>query len=320
MKGGPTASAAVPANMAALAAANPAIGFYASPAARLLGALLRTAHRWSPRAATQLALQLFFTPLPSKQHARAKPVPAPWQPQRRRFEQGDLVTWQRGDVVAGAPRVLLVHGWAGDAQQWRQLGDQLAAAGFDPVLLDLPAHGRSDGRRTTLPQWVRALFAVTATLGPWHAVVGHSLGALASAHALARGLPAGRLVLVAASPPPRLFLRWFASGLGPGETLAARMQGRIEQREGVPMLQFEPAWLGQHLRQPTLLLHDREDRIAPLASAQALAAALQPGGVAGGLAGGLTGGIVISSGLGHRRILSDAPTLERVTQFLREAG
>lgn len=300
MSAGPSAPGA------AAAVFNPAAGFYTSPAARLMGAALRAAHRWSPPLATRMALQLFFTPLPSKQHARARPVPAPWVAQRRRFEQGELVTWQRSDVPAGAPKVLLVHGWAGDAQQWRALGDQLAAAGLDPVLLDLPAHGRSDGRRTTLPQWVRALFAVTASLGPWHAVVAHSLGALAGAHAVARGLPAGRLALVATSPPPRLFLRWFASGLGPGEVLAQQMQGRIEQREGVPMVQFEPAWLGQHLRQPTLLLHDREDRVAPLASAQALAAAL-PGAE-----------IVLSSGLGHRRILADGATLARLTQFLSE--
>lgn len=288
----------------AKAPANAALGFYASPAARLVGAALRAVHRWSPGWATNLALRLFFTPLPSKQHARAKPVPAPWQPTRRRFEQGQLVTWQRSDVHPSAPKVLLVHGWAGDAQQWRALGDALAAAGLDPVLLDLPAHGRSDGRRATLPQWVRALFAVTAAMGPWHAVVAHSLGALASAHALARGLPAARLALVAASPPPRQFLRWFAHGLGPGEALAQRMQDGIEQREGVPMQQFEAAWLGPRLAQPALLLHDREDRIAPLAGAQALAAAL-PGAE-----------LVLSEGLGHRRILADPASLERLTAFV----
>ncbi|MBI5259354.1 MAG: alpha/beta fold hydrolase [Burkholderiales bacterium] len=298
------ALAGVPGGGAAAMPVNPAAAFYASPLARLAGSALRAAHRWSPRVATRLALGLFFTPLPSKQHARAKPVPAPWVASSRRFEAGELVTWQRSDVRPGAPRVLLVHGWAGDAQQWRALGDRLAAAGFDPVLLDLPAHGRSDGRRSTLPQWVRALFAVTAPLGPWHAVVAHSLGALASAHAAARGLPAARLALVATSPPPRLFLRWFAAGLGPGEALAQRMQQRIEHREGVPLAQFEPAWLGRHLQQPTLLVHDADDRTAPLAGAERLAAALPRAELA------------LSRGLGHRRILADEQVLQRLVQFV----
>lgn len=295
------------ADAARAAAANPAAAFYATPGARLLGALMRGAHRWSPALAARLALQLFFTPLPGKRHARAKPVPAPWVARHRPFEGGRLATWQRSDVAPGAPQVLLVHGWAGDAQQWRALGDRLAAAGFDPVLLDLPAHGRSDGRRATLPQWVRALFAVTAAHGPWHAVAAHSLGALAAAHALARGLPAGRLALVAPSPPPRQFLRWFAGVLGPGEPLAQRMQAWIERHEGTPMQQFEPEWLGPRLAQPTLLLHDRDDRTAPLSGAERLA-----GAIAGAR-------FETSRGLGHRRILADPGVLTRLGEHLTAA-
>lgn len=288
--------------------ANPAAAFYASPGARVTAALLRVAHRVAPALATQLALGLFSTPLPGKRVARARPVPAPWAARRHPFEGGSVTTWQRSDVPAGAPPVLLVHGWAGDAQQWRPLGDRLAAAGFDPVLVDLPAHGRSDGRRSTLPQWVRALFAVTAAHGPWHGVAAHSLGALAAAQALAQGLPAGRLALVATSPPPRQFLRWFASVLGPGDVLAQRMQARIEQREGVPLQRFEPDWLGPRLTQPTLLLHDADDRTAPLAGAQRLGAAI----------GGAR--FETTQGLGHRRILTDAAVLDRLVQHLAGAA
>ena len=291
--------------MSAATSANPAAAFYATPAARLVGATLRLAHRWSPRLATRLALQLFFTPLPGKQHARARAVPEAWAATRHPFEGGELTTWQRPDVAPGTRRVLLVHGWAGDAQQWRPLGDRLVAAGLDPVLLDLPAHGRSDGARSTLPQWVRALFAVSARLGPWHGIAGHSLGALASAHAVARGLPAERLALVATSPPPRQFLRWFAGILGPGEALAARMQDSIERREGVPMEQFEPAWLGQRLVQPTLLVHDLDDRTAAVSGAERMA-----GAIAGAR-------LVTSNGLGHRRVLADARVLDQLVEHLR---
>ena len=291
--------------MSAAAPANPAAAFYATPVARLVGGTLRFAHRWSPALATRLALQLFFTPLPGKRHARARAVPEPWSWTRHPFEGGELTTWQRPDISPGRPRILLVHGWAGDAQQWRPLGDRLAAAGFDPVLVDLPAHGRSDGARSTLPQWVRALFAVSARLGPWHGVAAHSLGALASAHALARGLCAGRLALVATSPPPRQFLRWFAGVLGPGEALAERMQAWIERHEGVPMEQFEPAWLGARMTQPTLLVHDRDDRTAPLSGAERLAGAI-PGAR-----------LVTSSGLGHRRVLAEAGVLDQLVEHLR---
>jgi len=282
---------------------NPAAAFYASPAARALGAAVRGAHRLSADFGTALAMRLFITPMARDRRARAAAVPVPWRPQRHRFERGDLVSWQRV-VTVGARRVLLTHGWAGDAQQMRVLGEALAAAGFDPVLLDLPAHGASDGARATLPQWVRALFTASATLGPWHGVVAHSLGALAIAHASARGLPVQRLALLAPSPPPALFLRWYAAGLGLNESLAERMERVIARREGVGVEQFAPDWLGPRVAQPTLVLHDADDRTAPLAGGRALTAALRDAR------------LQVTQGLGHRRILEDAAVVDAVVEHL----
>jgi len=284
-------------------ASNPAAAFYASPAARALGAAVRAAHGLSADFGTALAMRLFFTPVARDRRARVSAVPAPWRPQRHRFERGELVSWQRGDT-AGARRVLLTHGWAGDAQQMRVLGDALAAAGFDPVLLDLPAHGASDGTRATLPQWVRALFTASAGMGPWFGVVAHSLGALAVTHASARGLSAQRLALLAPSPPPALFLRWYAAGLGLNDSLAERMERAIARREGVGVEQFAPDWLGPRVTQPTLVLHDAEDRTAPLVTGRAFAHALRDAR------------LQVTRGLGHRRLLEDAAVVDAVVQHL----
>jgi pimeloyl-ACP methyl ester carboxylesterase len=283
---------------------NPAAAFYASPVARAIAATVRATHSLSTRAGTALAMRLFFTPLARNRRARQLNVPAPWQPHRHRFERGTLVSWQRDDTV-GRPRVLLVHGWAGDAQQMRALGDAAAAAGFDPVLLDLPAHGASEGAQATLPQWVRALFSASAGLGPWYGVVAHSLGALAVTHAVARGLVAERLVLLAPSPPPALFLRWFAAGLGLTDALAERMEQAILRREGVGVEQFGPDWLGARVHVPALVVHDRDDRTAPLATGRALAMALRGAQ------------LQVTQGLGHRRILDDASVIAAALQHLR---
>jgi pimeloyl-ACP methyl ester carboxylesterase len=286
---------------------NPAAAFYASPAARGVAALLRGLHRLSPDLGTRVALGLFFTPMPTKWLARSRPVPRPWVETRLPFEGGHVSVWQRSDVELGRPKVLLTHGWAGDAQQMRPLADALAQAGFEPVLLDLPAHGRSGGWRSNLLQWVRALFAVTARFGPWDGVVAHSLGALAVSHALARGLPARRAALLALAPPPAQFLRWFAQAMGTGEGLATRMSGHVERREGVSLSLFEPAWLGERVGQPTLIVHDRGDVTAPLSGSETL------------LAGLAAGRLHVTEGLGHRRLLSDPGVMEQVVGHLRGA-
>jgi pimeloyl-ACP methyl ester carboxylesterase len=296
--------------MASTAQPNPAAVFYGGGrVARWFSVALRAAHGIAPAVGTRLALRLFFTPLPLKTTARRRPVPAPWRAERFPLEGGSAVLWRRPDLEGEATAgdrllVLLVHGWGGDAMQMRTLGDAIAQAGFAPLLLDFPGHGRSDGWRSTLPQFVRTLFAVQARVGPLHAVVAHSLGALAVAHAAAKGLAVERLVLMSPSPPPAKVISWFAHGFGVGEVLARRMKQTIEGIEGMPLEQFEPAWLGARLSQPTLVVHDAADRAAPLAAGKGLAKALP------------NARLMVTDGLGHRRALNDVQVIEAVARHL----
>jgi pimeloyl-ACP methyl ester carboxylesterase len=296
------------AHTSAAPAANPTTLLYANPVAQGLGLALRGLQHRAPRLGTRLALRLFFTPLPSKLAARRGTVPAPWQMERWPFERETLVAYRRRDVAPGAPRVLLVHGWAGDAMQMRPLADTLAAAGFDPVLLDFPGHGRSSGWRSSLPQFVRGVWAASSRLGPLHAVVAHSMGALAATHAVARGLPVQHLALVSPSPAPSVVLHWFARGFGLSEALSSRMRGGIERNEGMPLDEFELGWLAPRVTQPTLVVHDEGDRIAPFAVGQAMAQRLPQARLAS------------TQGLGHRRVLSDAATHAAVLGHLVEKG
>jgi pimeloyl-ACP methyl ester carboxylesterase len=285
---------------------NPANAFYAGALARSLGLALRLSQSLAPAVSTRLALRLFFTPLPLKLAARRVPLPAAWRVEHWSFEHGTMAVYRRDDTtLPERPTVLLVHGWAGDAQQMRGLADALHDSGLNPVLLDFPAHGRSAGWRATLPQFVRALWSASARLGPLHGVVAHSLGALAAAHAVANGLPVQRLALIAPSPPPALFLQWFARSLNLPEHIATRMGLAIERVEGVPLRSFEPGWLGPRLQLPTLVVHDQADRVSPLAVGQRLAQAVG------------SARLLTTNRLGHRRVLADSAVADAVVGHLR---
>ncbi|MET0336058.1 MAG: alpha/beta fold hydrolase [Rhizobacter sp.] len=291
-------------------ASNPAAGFYSSFAARSLALALRWSHAVAPAASTRLALRLFFTPMPLKLAARRRPMPAGWQVEQWPFEQGTMAVYRKTHTDCDTnsherSQVLLVHGWAGDAQQMLTLAETLHADGFAPVMLDFPAHGRSAGWRATLPQFVRAIWAASSRLGPLHAVVAHSLGAVATAHAAANGLPVERLALLAPSPPPSLFLKWFAGSLGLNEALPQRMGAVIERVEGVPLTRFDPTWLGPRVGQPTLVVHDENDKVSPLAVGQRLTKAM---------AGAE---LLTTKALGHRRVLADAAVAQAVSRHLQ---
>jgi pimeloyl-ACP methyl ester carboxylesterase len=283
----------------------------AIPGAGLLRRVLALLQLAWPALAVRLACGLFLTPLPAKWPRRGGPWPALWRLARWPFEDASVVLY-RLPAAADGPVVLLVHGWAGSAAQMRPLAEELAAQGLCPIIVELPAHGRSAGWQSTLPQFARAIDYVGARLAQEgsavHAMVAHSLGASAAAFAAARGLPVARMVLLAPAASPRAYTRLFAQVFGLSERTRAAMQARIEAREAALMAQFEPWALGARLGMPVLIAHDRDDRVNPFSDGQAYASALP------------RAELLATEGLGHNRLLKDPQVLARVGAFLRESG
>jgi pimeloyl-ACP methyl ester carboxylesterase len=284
-----------------------ALAFGHSRVARTAAGALRAAAGLMPATTTRLAVNLFFTPFPTKLSTR-RPVPPPWRAERRHTDREGYNLLRYGASSSGGrrSRVLLVHGWAGEALQMRLLGEAVHRAGFEPVLMDLPAHGRSPGWRCTMPQIVRSLVAAQADAGPFDAIVAHSMGAVASLHAMASGLPVASLVALASSSTPESVLRWFGQAFALPPELIARMRARIQTQEEMALEQFEPHWLAGRVKARVLLIHDRDDRMAPIANSQALHRAL-PGAQ-----------FETTEGLSHRRILGEPRVVERVLAHLAE--
>lgn len=285
-------------------------GFYGDSAlVRLLRGLLATSQALAPALAVRVAGRLFCTPLPPKWLHRRHGLGPRWRREAWAFEGGDLVLHMPAAAPPG-PVVVLAHGWGGHAGQMLALAEALAQHGLRPVLLELPAHGASRGWQSTLPQFSRAIEYVALRLAQeghhLRALVAHSLGASAAAHAASRGLPLDRLVLLAPPASPRDYTRYFAHVFGLSEATRAGMQRRLEAREGMLMAQFEPAAVAPRLAMPLLVVHDRGDAINRFADGEAFAR------------GARRGELLATEGLGHRKLLKDARVLGRVALFLRD--
>ncbi len=280
--------------------------YQASPGIRLFRIALGTFQRLWPSLAVRVACRLFLTPLPPKWLNRSKAWDPSWRVEQWPFETASLTVYSQAAAPHG-PVALLVHGWGGHAGQMLALAQALAAQGLRPVILEMPAHGRSAGAQSTLPQFARAIEYVAARLHQQghtlRALVAHSLGASASAYVASRGLPIERLVLLAPPASQPEYTRLFAQVFGLSETTRAAMQKRIEAREGILMPQFEPAALAPRVRVPTLVVHDRSDSITLFADGMAYAQAIRGAK------------LVATEGLGHRKILKDAEVLGKVALF-----
>ena len=268
---------------------------------------LGTSQRLWPALAVRAAYRLFGTPLPPKWLTRRRRWSPDWRIDQWPFENANLTLYSPA-FQETEPVVLLLHGWGGHAGQMLALADALRALGVRPVIVEMPAHGRSQGSVSNLPQFARVLEYVTARLtqqgNTVRSVVAHSLAANAAAYAASRGLAAERLVLLAPPASPLEYTRLFAHVFGLSETTRSGMQRRIEAREGIVMRQFEPAAVGPRITLPTLVVHDRHDSINLFADGVAYSEA-----IAGGK-------LWATEGLGHRRILKDPGVMAEVAAFV----
>jgi pimeloyl-ACP methyl ester carboxylesterase len=280
---------------------------FSSPTARLVRALGAGASRLAPEWAASWAADRFLAP---SRRRRRRLTAVPDGADFESFVAGEhrLGLWSWGTRDAKR-RALLIHGWEGTSAQLAPWGRALAERGFRASALDLPAHGRSSGRRTNLVEIAGVIERTADHLGGApEVVVAHSLGAAATVLALARGLGVRRALLVA--PPAELepFADLFASWLGLDARVRARLQERIEDAIGAEWAKISPARLVRDLGAiPSLVVHDAHDREVPVEHGRRLAAAW-PGSR-----------FVETRGLGHNRILAAPEVAAPGLEFLATA-
>jgi pimeloyl-ACP methyl ester carboxylesterase len=259
-----------------------------------------------PEYAAALAERLFLTP-PRRSGPSRLPVSTFFDFLDARsnyleYRGRSLATWRWGP--RDAPAVLLAHGWGGYAAQMRGFVAPLLAEGYRVIVYDQPAHGLSEGKLTGLPDFAGALAAVAAQHGNVRHVIAHSLGGVATAIALSRGLRLDSAVLI--SPPSDLvgYSRQFARWYWMPEALRRAMQASIEERFGLRWFELEIPRLAPRLSTPALVIHDRSDGIVPWTQGAALARAWP------------AARLLSTEGLGHGRILESETVLRAAADFI----
>ncbi|QJW38007.1 alpha/beta fold hydrolase [Cellulosimicrobium protaetiae] len=283
----------------------------------------------SPRRAARLALDLWCTP-PDGAGRRRDDRTTPGTLTTVTTDAGSRVvveTWAAagtggeertsrdgGPTASGSPGeaavVYLAHGWGG----WRgQLGafvEPLRGAGFRVVAFDAPSHGDSGPgllgpRRSTMPELADALATVVRAHGEPAAVVSHSLGTATTVLAVRDGLPAERLVLVAAIADVLGELDGFADLLRLSRPTRELLQGLLSDVAGRPLAELDVReTLRTHPVPPALVVHDRADKEVPYPVGAALAAAWPEGE------------LLTTEGLGHHRLLRDPEVVRAVVDYV----
>jgi pimeloyl-ACP methyl ester carboxylesterase len=212
----------------------------------------------------------------------------------------------------GARPVLLAHGWRSRASRFAPLVRRLLDLGYSPVSWDAPGHGATGGRAGTILDALAVISLLQSRHGRFTAVVGHSLGALFSVHALREGVQADRLVLVSGVADFEIVIAGFAAELRLRPRTAAALRTAIERRyfdgDATVWTRFGATRDAHTLTQPVLLLHDQDDPMIPHGQSRRMLAAF-----------GERARLVTTAGLRHNGILADPDSLDRITAFVQGA-
>ncbi len=260
----------------------------------------------SPELAARIALEVFVRPRRHATPRREAEALATARASRVPFGDGSLPVWTWGDERA--PAVLLVHGWEGRGSQMSPFVPALLAHGFRAVAFDGPGHGRARSQRSSAVHMALAIERIAQHEGrPLAGLIAHSVGGAATALAqkLSHGtLEIGRCVLVAPPVSAKRFFDWFCLALDLDGAMREAVANRIERELGVPLATVDVRAATPYLHAPMLLLHDEADREVPFEDARTFVRAW-PGAQ-----------LVVTSGLGHHRILRDPDVVTAAAAFI----
>ena len=204
------------------------------------------------------------------------------------------------------PPAMLLHGWGGSANDMLPLAWAFARAGWRSVVFDMPGHGRSPQRESSLVEFLRAMQLVAGALGNPEIIVGHSFGGAAAVFGITElGLPVRAAVLFSPAPGPAYYVDQFVRAVGLPAERTDGMVRQLVERVGRPMESLDAVVAARSAEVPALIVHDPRDREVSFEFAEQMRDAWRGSR------------LVPAPSLGHKRILRDATMIDTAVDFAR---
>ena len=256
-----------------------------------------------PGLAHRFFLTIFFTPLnyrvPQREKLIENEAEKSWLLVGRKKIR--CYAWGKGPVV------LLVHGWAGRATQFRKFIPALVKENFRVIGFDGPAHGQSGGLSTNIIEFEDALHAVYGHAGIPIGIIAHSFGGGAVLHAAMNGLPVKKLINIASPTIGDEIINTYLKTINGSPATGRYFKGYIEKSTGKPFDAFTSLHFIRNINQKVdlMLVHDEDDTEVSIRHASELKKHYPEAT------------LVVTRGLGHTRILKDEGVIKRCVSFIK---
>lgn len=248
--------------------------------------------------------KIFFTPFRYKTPEKELEAEATAQLFSVTLDGKKIQCYQWGDE--SKPYVLVVHGWAGRSTQFRRFIPQFNEAGYRIIGFDGPAHGRSEGKRTSIAEFEGVMKEITALKGTPEAIIAHSFGGGASLFAISRGLPVKKLINIASPTIADRIIQSYLKAIGGSWKTGENFKKLIQQRHGKSFEEFTALYLIRHVPEDLklMLVHDEHDKEVDIAHVHELIKVFP------------SARLLATQGLGHNRILKDDQVIAACLNFV----
>lgn len=258
----------------------------------------------SSKLAILFAAKLFTTPIKHKipkrelhmeQNSRQSKLLVP-------AIKKEIVVYEYGK---GEKKILLVHGWSGRGTQLVKIADELVKAGFQTISFDAPAHGKSEGKTTLMPEFIASIMELEKQLGSFEFAVGHSLGGMSVLNAIKQGFKLNKAVIIGSGDVIQDIIDDFIAKLRMKPKMGLLLKQHFEKKFGEPMESYSSHIAAKEVTVPVLVIHDEEDEDVAVKAAYNIHKHLK------------NSELIITEGLGHRKILGSEKVINSIKKFLK---
>lgn len=201
-------------------------------------------------------------------------------------------------------KVLLVHGWSGRGTQLFKIADALLKEGYATVSFDAPAHGKSPGNSSIMLEFIASIFELEKQYGPFEVAIGHSLGGMAVLNAAKSGFKTDKIIVIGSGDIVHDIIDDFIKKLQLKPEISIKLRDHFENKYNEAMDNYSAFKAAEAIEKPILVVHDENDYEVPVKAGINIHQHVK------------NGELMITKGLGHRKILGDVNVIHKIIEFI----
>jgi len=259
-----------------------------------------------PPLAHKIAWNLFFSPFRFKRPHRENRVYTSAKTHSININNKKVKLFEWGSK--GNPIAVLIHGWSGRATQLYKFIEPLIDSGYHVIGFDAPAHGDSEGKITSIPEFYQVLYHIQENIGKITVGIGHSFGGVSLLYSKKEGIDLDTIIMISSPTIGEDILTGFRKKINASKKTSVAMRKMVKQNFNLDFEDITACELIKNMPiKNHLIVHDYNDMEVPYQNAEALQRL------------NTEAEILLTKELGHTRILRDDATVEAIIKFIAKS-